>query len=170
MRSCPRALGVAASFSIVIACGSQPRSAAERPRASADTIDAGAARTNTTPDTDAAAEANDTTPARCRRGPTPERVEVELGRTVITKSGVAVTFRTTSHDNYDDGRTDLLLHLVFQGVSEDGKLTPSALSWLPSAFAKPVWTYLHVNRCVRVVEPGERRVVLELFTPGSTEP
>lgn len=104
-------------------------------------------------------------PSRCQDGPTPERIEVAIGGTTITNSGIAVTYKTTSHDNYDDGRTDQLLHLVFQGVTEDGKLTPSALSWLPSAFAKPEWTYLAVNRCVRVIEPGERRVVLELFTP-----
>jgi hypothetical protein len=105
-------------------------------------------------------------PARaCERGPAPERVEVDVGKTAVTRSGVAVTFETSSHDSYDDGRTDLLLHLRFQGVMDDGSLSPSALRWMPSAFAKPEWVLLGIDRCVRVVEPGERRVVLELFRP-----
>jgi hypothetical protein len=37
---------------------------------------------------------------------------------------------------------------------------------MPSAFAPPEWTLLGVNRCARVVEPGEKRVVLELFQPA----
>jgi hypothetical protein len=32
--------------------------------------------------------------------------------------------------------------------------------------APPAWTLLGVNRCARVVEPGEKRVVLELFQPA----
>lgn len=102
----------------------------------------------------------------CEPGPEPERVDVEFGKTVVTRSGVAVTFETASHDSYDDGRTDVLLHLRFQGVMDDGSLTPSALRWLPSAFAKPEWVLIGVDHCVRVVEPGEERVVLELFRPA----
>lgn len=107
------------------------------------------------------------TPANvCDRGGTPERVEVLVGKTAIARSGVAVTFRGALHDNFGNDRTDLIVHLIFQGVLDDGSLTPSALTWMPSAFAKPEWTHLAVNRCARVIEADESRVVLELFKPS----
>lgn len=91
------------------------------------------------------------------------------GKTAVTRDRLAVTFEGDLHDSYDDGRTDVLLRLVFQGVMDDGRLTPSAFSWMPSAFAKPEWAHLPVNACVRVVEAGAQRVVLELFRPQRKE-
>jgi len=104
--------------------------------------------------------------ARCANGQdTAERVEVALHGTVRTRSNIAVTFAGVTHDSYDDGSTDTLLHLVFHGVDDSGALTPSALTWMPSAFARPEWIYLEVDRCVRVVEVGARRVVLDVLRP-----
>jgi hypothetical protein len=102
---------------------------------------------------------------RCAAATASERVEVALGATVVAPSGIAVTYRGSSHDSYDDGRSDVLLELVFQGVLEDGTLSPSALTWMPSALAAPEWHYLPVGRCARVAQAGDQRVVVELFRP-----
>ncbi len=106
-------------------------------------------------------------PSACSPGPTPERLAIASGKTVLTRDRLAVTYQGASHDSFDDGSTDLRLQLMFQGVMEDGSPTPSALSWTPSAFAKPAWVHLAVNVCAQVVDGNEDRIVLELFRPPS---
>jgi hypothetical protein len=102
----------------------------------------------------------------CRRLDPPERVEVGFRQTVRTASKIAITFANQTHDSHDNGTSDVLLHLVFQGVDEGGNLTPSALTWTPSALARPEWTYVAIDRCVRIVEVGSQRVVLDVSKPS----
>lgn len=144
-----RALGIA--WLVVVGCASTAPSASGRSGA------APPAETAKAPDASVSTS--------CSGSPSAERVEVALGQTAAADSGVAVTLRSISHDSYEHGHTDLLLHLEFRSVLDGGELSPSALGWMPSAFAKPEWTYLAIARCVRVVEAGWDRVVLEVYQP-----
>jgi hypothetical protein len=99
---------------------------------------------------------------RCRVHGISERVEIARGETAVVQSKLAVTYVGSMHDNYEDGTTDEILEFRFQSISETGELSPSALTWMPSAFAPPQFHHLAINRCVKLVAPGRERVILEI--------
>jgi hypothetical protein len=102
--------------------------------------------------------------ARCNEPANVAKVEIARGATERTDIGIAVTYLGTEHDSFEDGRTDTIVPLTFQGILDDGRLTPSALTWRPSAFAAPTWVHLgSMPLCVRVQSANEDRTTLELF-------
>jgi hypothetical protein len=96
------------------------------------------------------------------------KAEIAQGATARTALDIAVSYEGLEHDSFDDGRTDTIVRLTFRGVMEDGKLTPSALTWRPSALAPPRWVHLgSMPLCVRVSDTSGDRVTVELFRASS---
>jgi len=78
-------------------------------------------------------------------------------------TGLSIRHRGTSHDSFDDGRTDELLSLSF---ARGG----AAATWMPSVLALPVETEL-LGHCVRVVAASSERAVLEVaLLPARASP
>ncbi|NUP08928.1 MAG: hypothetical protein HOW73_23005 [Polyangiaceae bacterium] len=93
-----------------------------------------------------------------------QMVQIAQGKTARTSLDVAVTYNGTEHDSYEGGRTDTIALLTFRGILENGELTPSALSWRPSALAPPTWTHLgSMPLCVRITDARQQGITLELF-------
>lgn len=103
-----------------------------------------------------------TDPERCRDHGSVRRVEVAEGQTTALRDGLLVTYEGTMHDHYDDGTSDMILQLVFQGASESGEPFPSALTWMPSAVANAGMHELPTGDCVRVAAILAETVVLEV--------
>ncbi len=111
---------------------------------------------------DVAAPANDD--PKCAEAPDVAPVEVELGKTARTADALAITYGGMEHDNLEGGRADLIVTLTFQGVMDDGMLTPSAFTWRPSVMGPPSWVHLgSMPICVRVSRPAHERVTVEVF-------
>lgn len=91
------------------------------------------------------------------------RLEVPAGGSATTGTGFTVKFNGTSHDLYDDGTSDLLIHLKFL----DGDGQPIS-GWTPSAFSKPAWVRFG-DYCVRLLEGSVEKVVLEIAHLGAPE-
>ena len=53
--------------------------------------------------------------------------------------------------------------MVFQGVLDDGSLTPSALGWRPSLEASPRWVHLPMAICVRLVDATELQATVDVL-------
>ena len=99
---------------------------------------------------------------RCDRAGAPTRLELELGQSAVAH-GMSVTYAGWMHDNYADGRTDELLELTFADVTGPGdQPAPSTLTYTLSAYARPRFDYIPTGHCVRVVDAGSVRVVLDL--------
>lgn len=146
------------ALAALIGCSAPPAS----PPASTSSVQAQA---SPTPSSSGSAAAPD---PGCTDQKGVEKIEIAQGATVRTSLDVAVTFDGSEHDNYEGGRTDLLVKLTFQGVLEDGKLTPSAFSWMPSLFAPPRWINLgSMPLCVRLSDASADRVTLELYRAPS---
>jgi len=84
------------------------------------------------------------------------RLEVPAGGSATSGTGLTVRFKSTSHDLYDDGTTDLLLDLEL--LDADGQ---PISGWTPSAFSKPAWVRFG-EHCVRLIDGTEARIVLEV--------
>jgi hypothetical protein len=105
---------------------------------------------------------------RCNDPKGVEKIDVAQGATGRTPLGIAVTYGGLEHDSYEGGRSDTILNLTFQGILDDGRLTPSAFSWRPSALAPPSFVYLGgMPICVRISNPLPKTVTLELFRAPS---
>lgn len=118
----------------------------------------------TPPEPEAQAASDDGGDPACAEPSQAEKLEVARSQTVRTSSGLAVTYRGLEHDSFEGGRTDSIAALTFQGVLEDGRLTPSAFSWRPSAFAKPSWVHLgSMPVCVRISSATEQTIALEVY-------
>ncbi|NUO47943.1 MAG: hypothetical protein HOV80_03705 [Polyangiaceae bacterium] len=106
--------------------------------------------------------------ARCSDPKGVEKIDVAQGATGKTPLGIAVTYAGLEHDSYEGGSSDTILNLTFQGILEDGRLTPSAFTWRPSALAPPSFAYLGgMPICVRISNPLPKMVTLELFRAPS---
>lgn len=106
--------------------------------------------------------------ARCSDPKGVEKIDVAQGSTARTPLGIAVTYAGLEHDSYEGGRTDSIVNLTFQGILDDGRLTPSALTWRPSALAPSSFVFLGgMPICVRVSNPLPKTVTLELFRAPS---
>lgn len=106
--------------------------------------------------------------ARCSDPKGVEKIDVAVGTTEKTSLGIAVTYAGLEHDSYEGGSTDSILNLTFQGILDEGRLTPSAFTWRPSALAPPSFVYLGgMPICVRVSNPLPKTVTLELFRAPS---
>jgi hypothetical protein len=102
--------------------------------------------------------------ARCNEPKAVDRIEIAAGSTTRSPLAIGVTYGGSEHDTFEGGRTDTILRLTFQGIMEDGRLTPSAFTWRPSALAPPSWQYLGgMPLCVRIASWGPDKVTLELF-------
>ncbi len=151
-----RSIHVAALAAAVAACTAAPPPPERR--------DAPRATTAPRPAPSDEARGSSSGDARCNEPADVAKVVIARGATERTEIGIAVSFRGTEHDNFEDGRTDTIVPLTFQGILDDGRLTPSALTWRPSAFAAPTWVHLgSMPLCVRVLSANEDRTTLELF-------
>ena len=83
-----------------------------------------------------------------------ERLELAPGQTKETTSGLAVTFRGSSHDSYGDGRFEVWLQLDFRRGDEQVARRPSALA--PGRL-EPL-----LGHCWKLVESPAGRVVIEV--------
>lgn len=109
--------------------------------------------------------------ARCGRHGPVHRVVLSPGQTAETPDGLLVTYEGSMHDQYEDGTTDELLVFRFQSlVAPDQRPSESALQWLPSAFAPPVFVYMSTGDCVRIVDVPAPRVTLEIAESQSPPP
>ena len=131
---------------LALACGCAPR-----------------AQPSAVPEADPAATAlTPTDSERCRDHGPVRRVEVAQGQTTALRDGLLVTYEGTMHDHYDDGTSDVILQLVFQGASEGGEPLPSGLTWMPSAIANAGMHDLPTGDCVRIADIVGESVVLEV--------
>lgn len=90
----------------------------------------------------------------CELGATPEIVHVDVGRTVTSRSGVAVTFVGISHDDYDDGRFEVLATLRFtRGTVHETRM----VSVLAPESAQDV-----VGHCWRLVRANDQSAEVAL--------
>ena len=125
-----------------------------------------ATKPTVTPEGETAPPPASSRPDRCRDHGPIHRVEVAQGQTTPLRDGLLVTYEGTMHDHYQDGTSDMILQLVFQGASESGEPLPSALGWMPSAVANAGMHELPTGDCVRVADIAEASVVLEVAEPG----
>jgi hypothetical protein len=92
-----------------------------------------------------------------------ERLEVKVGAQARASIGIGVSFLGSEHDNFEDGHTDMLVNLSFHGIMDDGSLTPSAMTWRPSALAPPRWVpFQAMGFCARLVKSGTDDVIVEV--------
>lgn len=119
----------------------------------------------TAPAREPAAPPVSSAPDPCRDHGPAQRVAVAEGQTTPLRDGLLVTFEGTMHDHYDDGTSDMILQLVFQGASASGEPLPSALTWMPSAVANPPMHKLPTGDCVRVADIVGGGLVLEVAAP-----
>jgi hypothetical protein len=82
-----------------------------------------------------------------------EALRIERGETRAARSGLKVHFVGAMHDSYDDGRSDLIVHL---GLA----WREASQSWLPSALAEARAELL--DHCLRLVEAGPDHVVVAI--------
>ncbi len=73
-----------------------------------------------------------TATATCTPASPPERLVIAAGRTVSTRSGLEITFRGTSHDDFDDGRFDVTAALHFRRGPDETDRLPSTLAAHPT--------------------------------------
>ncbi len=78
------------------------------------------------------ATATATGAAPCAPASRPERLVIAAGRTVSTRSGLEITFRGTSHDDFDDGRFDVTAALHFRRGADETDRLPSTLAAHPT--------------------------------------
>ncbi len=152
----------AAAFVLAVAVGGCSAPAAPSPSSSAVTDGSVVAPVSAPPhqstapqpetaELETAAPIGSTGPdARCNDPTGVEKIEILQGATTrAPRTGVAVTYRD--------------VRLTFQGIMEDGTLTPSAYSWQPSAGASSSWQNLGgMPICVRVVSSVPAKMTLEL--------
>jgi len=99
---------------------------------------------------------------RCAGLTNVERLVLTAGQTRTTRSGLAVTFRGTSHDNFGDGQFAINLQLNFRRGDEQAARMPSALA--PSRF-KPL-----LGHCWKLVESRRQQAVIDVAPLAATRP
>jgi hypothetical protein len=118
----------------------------------------------TPPGPEAGAPANAHDHPACADPSKAEKLEVARGKTERTSFELALTYGGLEHDSYEGGETDSIVILTFRGVMEDGKLTPSAFTWRPSASAEPSWVHLgSMPVCVRISKASAEAITLEAY-------
>lgn len=161
-------LWAVASLGLVSGCSSPPNGSPPEPAPSPATSAAASEVVASRPHPSATLSATSVPHPSCTEREAVETIEIPLGTTVRTSIGVAVTYDGAEHDGHEGGRSDTVAKLTFRGVLDDGRLTPSALSWRTSALAPPTWLHLgSMPLCVRLSKAGSDRVTLEVSRASS---
>lgn len=124
------------------------------------------ANQSTSPEQPSEASSDSQIPEQCRGLEHTERVEIAAGETRRTPTGLTIVYRGSSHDNYDDGSTDVLLDIEL-GVDGQTEQTEQNIRRMPSAFARPQFQF-NFGHCWQIVEASGERIIVEYSTVLNT--
>ena len=89
-------------------------------------------------------------------------LDIPVGGRRTSPSGFSVQYQGISHDQYDDGRFELLAHLVFRRGNDEVQRLPSALS--------PPTSSEILGHCVRLLSARDQSAVVQLAPMPSPPP
>ncbi len=81
-------------------------------------------------------------------------LDIPVGGRRTSPSGLSVQYQGTSHDQYDDGRFEVLAHLVFRRGNDEAQRMPSALS--------PPTSSQILGHCVRLLAARDTSALVQL--------